>query len=109
MTVRSCTITALTGTMAPSATPLRLLDGLSLFETLEFLEAGGVLVYGADFADLFSRSAIYVDKILKGARPADLPVEQPTKYVLGINNRVALQRGVVIPVALLARADIVIE
>ncbi|HEX2138040.1 MAG TPA: ABC transporter substrate-binding protein [Microvirga sp.] len=82
---------------------------VAIFETFDFFEAGGLMFYGADFADLFRRAAAYVDKILKGARPADLPVEQPTKFVLGINNRVAAQTGVAIPASLLARADHVIE
>ncbi len=82
---------------------------LAVFETQDFLEAGGAMFYGADFADLFRRSAAFVDKILKGARPSDLPVEQPSKFSLGINNRVALQRGVAIPITLLARADHIIE
>jgi putative ABC transport system substrate-binding protein len=81
----------------------------AVFETQDFLEAGGAMFYGADFADLFRRSAAFVDKIFKGARPSDLPVEQPSKFSLGINNRVALQRGTAIPVTLLARADHVIE
>ena len=67
------------------------------------------MFYGADFSDLFRRSAAFVDRILKGARPGDLPVEQPTKFVFGINNRVAHQRGITIPLTLLARADTIIE
>lgn len=82
---------------------------LAIFETSDFLDAGGLMFYGADFADLFRRSAAYVDKILKGARPGDLPVEQPTKFVLGINNKVAGERGIAIPQALLIRADHVID
>jgi len=82
---------------------------LAVFETSDFLEAGGLMFYGADFADLFRRSAAFVSKILNGAKPADLPVEQPTRFVLGINTSVARKRGIPMPPTIVARADHIIE
>jgi ABC-type uncharacterized transport system substrate-binding protein len=81
----------------------------AMYFTSEFVEAGGLMSYAPSFTDQFRRAVTYVDKILKGAKPGDLPVEQPTKFEFIVNLKTAKQIGLSIPPHVLARADRVIR
>ena len=81
----------------------------AMFNVREFVEAGGLMSYGPSFLDLYRHAGDFVDKILRGANPADLPVEQPTKFDLTLNLKTAKALGLTVPPLIFARADEVIE
>ena len=81
----------------------------AIYPQKEFVDEGGLMSYGADYHDLYRRAAVYVDKMLKGAKPADLPVQQATKFEFVINLKAAKQIGLTIPVRVLERANEVIK
>src|SRR2546425_9862047 len=79
------------------------------YEAKTFVEVGGLMSYGPSFPDMYRRAATYVDKILRGAKPADLPVEQPTKFEVGVNLKNAKGLGLNLPSSIVLRADQIIE
>jgi len=106
ITIRSAVVNRHTKRIADLAIKNRL---PSMSEGSAYVEAGGLVSYSANEAESYRRAATYVDKILKGAKPADLPVEQPTKFELVINLKTAKQIGLTIPPTVLARADRIIK
>jgi putative ABC transport system substrate-binding protein len=94
---------------APAVAKLALQQRLPSSGWPDFAVDGGLIAYGVNFPDMFRRAATYVDKILKGAKPSDLPVQQPTKFELAINLKAAKALGLTVPPLLQARADEVIE
>jgi putative ABC transport system substrate-binding protein len=106
MTVASRSLFAERKLIVELATKYRL---PAIYFQREFVDEGGLMSYGVDYTDLYRRAAVYVDKILKGAKPADLPVEQPTKFEFIINLKAAKQIGLTIPPEVLARANKVIK
>jgi putative ABC transport system substrate-binding protein len=99
----------LTNFLAPRVVALAAEHHLPATYLFQQFANGGLIVYGPDLADLFRRAGGYVDKILKGTKPSDLPVEQPTKFELVINMKTAKALGLTVPLSLLVRADEVIE
>jgi putative ABC transport system substrate-binding protein len=81
----------------------------TIYSQREFVDAGGLMAYGPSFIELFRRAPTFVDKILKGAKPANLPMEQPTKFELVLNLKTATALGLAMPPMLLARADAIVE
>ena len=81
----------------------------AMYTSRQFVDAGGLMAYGASLDDLLRRSAAYVDKLLKGAKASDLPVEQPTKFELVVNAKTAAALGLAIPRSVLGRADAIVQ